>query len=275
MRKFALSSSSFPRHKLAQAIHHTSLAGFKGIEIIADAPHAYPPHLNEADRLAVRTALTENHLAISNLNANPMCALRDENRPCWIECDHVLRRERIDHTIDALKLAHDLGAPSVSTIAGGILEDGMPREQAIKHFTEGVREVASSIERKKYPPLLITPRPEHIIKDSAAALEIIALVKSKSVGVNFNTAHFRRAGTNVAEEIRKLAGHILHVTISDVAADGSATVPGKGSIDFAAVFAALDETNFSGWLTVCLADADAHPDEAAREALLFLGRFDK
>ena len=68
-----------------------------------------------------------------------------------------------------------------------------------------------------------------------------------------------------------------HVHIEDVPADGAdeVLVPGTGAVDFAAVFAALDDVGYDGWLTVDLSGADMHPDDAAKQALEFLKQFDK
>ena len=55
---------------------------------------------------------------------------------------------------------------------------------------------------------------------------------------------------------------------------GEVLVPGTGDVDFAAVFAALDDVGYDGWLTVDLSGADMHPDDAAKQALTFLKQFD-
>ncbi len=277
MRKFAFSANAYRRFKLSQAIRHVALAGYSGIEITADAPHGYPPSLTEADRRAIRHALAQERLAISNINAAPMIALRDEFRPSWIESDSVLREERIRHTLEAGQLAKDIGGPTISTLGGGIIEEGMSRERAIGHFVAGLRHVAGMIDKGKCPPVLITPQKRLLVETAAQALEILEQVRSPKIGVAFDTGHFQRAGADLAESIRTLGAAIRHVRIEDVSADESrlTVVPGAGTVDFAAVFAALDSIGYNAWFTVDLSAADVHPDEAARQALAFLKQFDK
>ncbi len=97
------------------------------------------------------------------------------------------------------------------------------------------------------------------------------------MGVSLNTGHFQRAGADLADSIRTLGSALRHVHIEDVQAGAAAgaVVPGTGAVDFAAVFAALDAIRYGGWFTIDLSAADVHPDEAAKQALTFLGQFDK
>ena len=273
MRKFALSSSAYRRRKLAQAIRHVALAGYAGIEVVADVPHGYPPLVAETDRRGIRSALAQSRLAVSNVNAAPMTALRDELRPSWVEADQGLRQERVQHTLDAGKFAKDIGAPTISTLGGGKLEDDMTRERAAKNFIAGLKQVASEAAKGKCPPVLIDPQPGLLVGAAAQALGGLLKRSVNHIGLTFNTGHFRRAGQDIPEAIHVLKEFIRHVHVEDVAADGSGevVVPGTGMVDFSAVFAALDDIGYTGWFTVDLSGADVHPDEAAKQALQFLG----
>jgi len=277
LRKFALSSDAYRRYKLIEAVRHTALAGYAGIEIVADAPHGYPPLLSKTERQAVQAALAKDRLAVSNINASPMTALRDELRPSWIEADKVLLQERIQHTLDAGQLAKDLGAPTVSTLAGGAVEDGAAPEMVIKRFVAGLKQVAAVIAKGKCPPVLIDPKAGMVVETAGQAAEVLSKVKSPHVGININTGNLHRAGQDVAASIRGLKDVVRHIHLEDVPADGSdeVVVPGTGVVDFAAVFAALDEIGYNGWLTVDLSGADMHPDYAAKQARQFLKQFDQ
>jgi len=277
VRKFALSSGAYRRYKLVQAIRHTALAGYGGIEIIADAPHGYPTLITKPERKAIQAALAERRLAVSNVNASPMTALRDEVRPSWIEADRVLRQERIQHTLDAGQLAKDLGAPTLSTLPGGELEGEMTRETGVKLFVAGLKQVAAVAGKGKCPQVLVDPSVGMLVASVAEALDVVKRVKSPHVGCNINTGRLHRAGEDVAAAIREMKDTLGHVHIEDVPADGTdeVLVPGTGAVDFAAVFAALDDVGYDGWLTVDLSGADMHPDDAAKQALKFLKQFDK
>jgi sugar phosphate isomerase/epimerase len=277
VRKFALSSSAYSRFKFAQAVRHIALAGYAGVELVADAPHGYPPVLNEADRKGMHSALAQSRLAVSNVNAGPMTALRDDLRPSWIEPDVVLRQERLQHTLDAAQLAKDIGGPSISTLGGGPPDPDVPPDRARTYFLEGLQQVAADAATKKLPILFIEPRPGLLIETAEQALEVVAQVGAKRLGVTVNTGHFHRGDRDLAAAVRRLGPALGHVHVEDVAPDGSGTVvvPGTGLVDFATLFAALGDIGYDGWLTVEQSGADMHPDDAARQALTFLRQFDE
>ena len=277
MRKLALSSGAYPRLKLVDIVRHAALAGYAAIEVIADGPHGYPPLLTEDDRKAIQAALARSRLGVSNVNTAPMRCLRDEIRPSWIESDRVLRRERMRHTLDAGRLAKSLGAGTLSTLAGGVLEERTTRKQAVRRFVAGLKDVALLVAKGKCPPVLIDAEPGRLVETAAQTQEVLKAVRSPHIAADFNTGHFHRAGEDPAAVVRQLGKSIRHVHLEDVASDGSGevVVPGTGGVDFAAVFAALDELGYDGWLTVDLSGADVHPDEAAKQALEFLTPFDK
>ncbi|MFH0822670.1 MAG: sugar phosphate isomerase/epimerase, partial [Pseudomonadota bacterium] len=67
--KFAFSSNAFLRTTLIEAIRTIAAIGYEGIEIMADVPHAYPLHLKPADIRDIQSALRDNGLEVSNINA--------------------------------------------------------------------------------------------------------------------------------------------------------------------------------------------------------------
>ncbi|MFW6107674.1 MAG: sugar phosphate isomerase/epimerase family protein [bacterium] len=273
MRKFALSSGAYRRFKLVQAVRHVALAGYAGVEILADIPHGYPPTFDKTDRDGLRSALAKDRLAVANVNAGPMTAIRDDLRPSWVEADRVLRNERIRHTLDAGELARDVGAPTVTTIGGGPLE-GMSPEDARAHFVDGLGQVAEAVAKGKCPRVLICPEPGLLVDTAEQVRRVIDAVGADGIGADVNTGHCRRAEEDAGAAVRELDALLGHVHLEDVDDRGAVVVPGSGGVDFEAVFAALDEIGYDGWLTVDLSGADVHPDEAARQALEFLEQFE-
>ncbi|HLZ46989.1 MAG TPA: sugar phosphate isomerase/epimerase [Gemmatimonadales bacterium] len=79
-----------------------------------------------------------------------------------------------------------------------------------------------------------------------------------------DVAHYQQAGGDPAAAIRQHAGRILFLHIKDLAGDRFVEL-GRGSVDFRAMFAALDATGFDGWGVVEL-DAVPQPSETPKEA---------
>ncbi|MDQ3332636.1 MAG: sugar phosphate isomerase/epimerase, partial [Planctomycetota bacterium] len=68
--KLAFSTNAFTRHSVVDAIRAVKEAGFAGVEILADAPHAYPDAIDAKLTDTIVKALSETGLAVSNVNCN-------------------------------------------------------------------------------------------------------------------------------------------------------------------------------------------------------------
>ncbi|MCS6850767.1 MAG: sugar phosphate isomerase/epimerase, partial [Gemmataceae bacterium] len=114
--RLAFSTNAYLRFPFAEAVRRLAAIGYAGVEIMADVPHAWPAQLLPQQKQAIRDALAEHRLGISNVNAFMMHAVGDRRQlywhPSWIEPDPHYRRVRVDHTMRALTLARELGAPS-------------------------------------------------------------------------------------------------------------------------------------------------------------------
>src|SRR5437773_4276502 len=68
--KLAFSTNAYTRFGLFDAIGGIKAAGFAGVEILADVPHAYPDAIDDALIASLRKTLDETGLAVSNINCN-------------------------------------------------------------------------------------------------------------------------------------------------------------------------------------------------------------
>ncbi|HET8712770.1 MAG TPA: sugar phosphate isomerase/epimerase [Gemmatimonadales bacterium] len=108
---------------------------------------------------------------------------------------------------------------------------------------------------------------------------ILDAADPRVVHLLLDTAHYKQAGGDPAAAIRRYGGRIRLLHLKDV--DGSHFIElGRGSVDFKAVFAALDDIAFDGWGVVevdDLADPRANtPKESnaiGRRFLESLGRW--
>jgi sugar phosphate isomerase/epimerase len=268
--KIAFSTNAFTSFSLPEAIRAIASAGYKGVEIMADIPHAYPPHMTPEKIAETRRAIAECGLEISNVNAFMLKAVGDFWHPSWIERDMAKREQRLRHTVDSLKLARSLGAQTVSTEAGGPL-DGVDKEAARRWFEEGILHTLDAAERCCVK-LLIEPEPGLFIENVEHVEEFFMRFRSPWLGLNFDVGHFFCVGADLRRAIRRLAPDIGHVHIEDIGADRRHhhLIPGRGAIDFGEVFDALRSIGYNGWVTVELYTEEANPVEAAVAALKYL-----
>jgi sugar phosphate isomerase/epimerase len=95
----------------------------------------------------------------------------------------------------------------------------------------------------------------------ASVAEIISEVNSPSLGLLADTFHMNIEEKSMTEPLLKYGSLINHFHV----ADSNRWAPGRGHIDFAAVFATLKQIGYTGWITV---ESDPKPDYAtmARES---------
>jgi sugar phosphate isomerase/epimerase len=259
------------KFSFAEAVRRIATIGYRGIEIMADVPHAWPACLLAEQKRAIRQALDEHQLAISNVNAFMMNAISDARQrywhPSWIEPDGHYRQIRIDHTRRSLSLARELGALSITTEPGGPVEPGASWSAALQLFVEGIKPVAEHAEAEGVL-LLIEPEPGLLIETADQFLELMQHIDSPAIGLNFDIGHAYCVGDDPAATIRRLAPYIRHFHLEDIAATRvhHHLIPGDGAINFASVFQAIGEIEYHGWITIELYPYVDDPDNAARTA---------
>ncbi len=270
--RLAFSTNAYLRYPFPEAAARISALGYQGLELLADVPHAWPAGLLDVQKRAIIQAMEQTGLSFSNINAFMMNAINDHRQPYWypsfIEPEPNYRRVRIDHTRRALSLCAELGAPHITTEPGGPLAPGQSRQEAIDLFVEVLKPLAEHAE-KVGVLLLIEPEPGLLLETTDQYLEVAERLDAPSVGLNFDVGHAYCVSEDLPRAIAKLAPHIRHYHVEDIAASRvhHHLVPGTGAIDFAAVVQAIRRTGYDGWLTVELYPFLDDPDAAARGAM--------
>src|SRR5689334_12724331 len=122
MIKLGFSTNAFKLTSLEAAIDTIARIGYSGVEIMADVPHAYTPHMPAQRINAVKAQIAAYRMQVSNVNAFTLFAVGDTYHPTWIEDDTALRQQRIDHTLNAIRMTHALGGKTISLQPGGPLD---------------------------------------------------------------------------------------------------------------------------------------------------------
>ncbi len=266
--KLAYSTNAYRRSTVEDAVTRIAGIGYTGVELMADRPHFWPREMTNGEIDAIRRALDDAGLSISNINAFMTTAIGDFWHPSWIEPDAILRRLRVEHTVASLRVAQKLGAPSITTEPGGPLPEGESRDRAIDTFVVGLNE-ALRVAEEVGVLLLVEPEPALLIENAEQFLELADRIRSPMFGLNFDIGHFYCVGEDIPQAIRRLQRHIRHYHVEDIAETRvhEHLIPGDGAIDFSAAFDAVRVTGYQGWLTVELYPYLDDPDAAGRRAL--------
>ncbi|MEO9295970.1 MAG: sugar phosphate isomerase/epimerase [Nitrososphaera sp.] len=269
--QLAFSTNAFKRFTLADALKSIAQAGYIGAELLCDVPHAYPPLFDDSEIGRTKKLIADLGLKISNLNAFTLYGVGDVYRPSWIEeGDEKARQVRIKHTIDCIRMAEKIGAKNISTEPGGPAANGGASRRATMErlFVKGIKE-AEKAAQEHGVRILVEPEPGLLIENSTQFLNFIKDVHSDLVGLNFDIGHFYCVREDPEKLIYRLADHIGHFHLEDIAADRvhSHLLPGKGAIDFGPILRAIESIGYSGFVTVELYPYQDDPASAARDAL--------
>ena len=202
--QLAFSTNAYLNHAFADAVTRLARLGYAGVEVMADVPHAWPAYLLPEQKDAIRRALADNDLAISNVNAFMMHAIDDPRQkywhPSWVEPDPHYRKARTEHTKRALSLAAELGAACVTTEPGGPVPAGESRAQLLALFVEELKPVVAHAEAVGVK-LLIEPEPGLLLETADDYLEFRDRIQSPYLGLNFDIGHFYCVGDDPAPTV--------------------------------------------------------------------------
>lgn len=267
---FGYSTNAFVKFSLFEAIERIARLGFKGVEIMGDRPHLYPPDFDEDKFTRLNKLLQANGLRVTNLNSFTLFAVGDTYLPSWIEPHKERRDIRIRHTLDSLKVAKTLACENISVPPGGPL-NGMSRKEAMSLFYEGLERVIPLAEELDIK-LLVEPEPGLMIETTDQFLEFIRDVKSSVVGINFDIGHFYCAGEEPQRSFEILCEWVGHVHLEDIAPDRTHNhlIAGKGAIAFKDVLQTMATLGYTGDISLELYPYTDTPEEAGRESLKYL-----
>lgn len=267
---FGYSTNAFKKFSLYEAIEKIARIGFKGVEIMGDRPHLYPPDFGESQMERLNEVIARNKIKVTNLNSFTLFAVGDTYLPSWIEPDKDRRDIRIRHTLDSLKIAKQLGCPCISVPPGGPL-DGLSRPEAMQLFHQGLEQVVSLAEELGVM-ILVEPEPDLMIETTAQFKEFIKDVQSKAIGLNFDVGHFFCVGEDPKQAFEELFQWVGHVHLEDIDPnrEHNHLIAGRGAIEFKEIFTSMAQLGYTGDISLELYTYQDMPEEAGQESLDYL-----
>ena len=273
--RFAFSTNAFSRYPLAKALNEIARTGFRGVEILADKPHAWLDSFTADDVSSLRKQLDKLGLFVSNINANCTAGFWYDAppepffEPSLISRDKTLREWRLAYTKKALRLAKAVGAHNVSITSGKTL-NGVPPEKAQKLLEEGLSRLVEEAERLQQR-LSLEYEPGLFVETTAELKALLKKLDSAYLGANLDLGHVAVAGEEPRQAIRELKGHIFNIHLEDIRGRKHYhRLPGEGDLNFRAIFRELDAAAYSGPLTWELYTYDEQPAAACAQTFAYL-----
>jgi sugar phosphate isomerase/epimerase len=264
---FGYSTNAYIKYTVQESLERIAQLGFKGVEIMCDRPHLYPPDFTVDALAAIKSVLEVRNLRVTNLNSFTLFAVGDTYLPSWIEPDQDRRDIRVRHTLECLEVARALGADNISIPPGGPLEKGMSRAEAFRLFHAGLDQVMPTAEELGIK-VLVEPEPDLLMERTDEFKPFIRDIRSPMVGLNFDIGHFFCAGEDPSAALEELFEWVGHMHVEDIAAtrEHNHLIAGQGAIDFAAVFETMARLDYDGDISLELYPYVATPDQAGRES---------
>ena len=275
--KLAFSTNAFTRFSLLDAIKAIKEAGYAGVEILADVPHAYPERIDAHLISDVSRALATTGLAVSNINCN--CSFgywKDAPpepyfEPSLISPNAGHRADRIRMILKTIEFASEIGARNISITTGRTL-GGMPPEQAGNQLVESLKPILECAERLSID-IGIECEPGLFLEWTDELKAWIDRLGSPRFGANLDIGHSQVLGESISGAIRKLAGRIWNLHVEDIPGQKHYhMIPGEGTIDWIGVRDALWDIKYDRFASVELYTHTADPHTAAKKSYQFLSR---
>lgn len=267
---FGYSTNAFVKFALDESLEKIAALGFRGVEIMGDRPHLYPPDFQATNLTRIKKILETHDIKVTNLNSFTLFAVGDTYLPSWIEPEKERRDIRIQHTLDCLKVAKELECNNISIPPGGPL-NSLSRKDAMSLFHKGLEQVIPLAEELNVK-ILVEPEPDLLLENTKEFELFIKDVRSQMVGLNFDIGHFFCAGEDPAEAFEALFEYVGHVHIEDIAATRvhNHLIAGHGVIRFLDIFKTMAKLKYRGDISLELYPYVDTPESAGRESLEYL-----
>jgi fructoselysine 3-epimerase len=275
--KLAFSTNAFTHYRLDHAIESIAKAGYTGVEILADTPHAYPDLIDASVVKRVRATLERTGLAVSNINANCTFGYWKDPppepffEPSLLSPEEARREDRFKLISKVIQFAHDIGAQNISITSGKMTGD-TPPDVAQTRLVEMLKRVMEVAERAGVN-VGIECEPGLYLEYADELLDTIHHVGSDRLGANLDVGHSQVLGESVSGAIRKLKGRIWNLHVEGMPGRKHYhLIPGdpRDTFNWTELTGVLSEIGYDRFATVELYTMSHAPHDAAEKAIAFL-----
>lgn len=144
----------------------------------------------------------------------------------------------------AIRYAQTLGAGLIHVLSG-VAEGAEARETLTRNLHRACADLTDGL-TLTLEPLCPQAQPGWFLNDFDDAADIIAAVGSDRLGLQFDSFHAQMITGDAVAAFEAYAPLIRHIQIGDAP---ERTAPGTGSIDFDALFRAIDQSGYGGWVS--------------------------
>lgn len=242
---------------LEDGCQRAAQAGFDAVEIFTPAP-------DTIDKDQLRDLLSTHNLELAAVGTGAGWV---KHRLSLIDHDSDTRTKAQDYIRGIIDFAGEFGASAIIGSMQGKIEGSVTREQALDWLADAL--VSLSEKAKHYQTKLIyeplNRYETNLFNRQAPAARWLDQINAEDVVLLCDLFHMNIEEPDMAEALRQCGNRVGHIHF----VDSNRCAPGMGHIDYAPIIQALNEINYSGYLSaeaVPLPDSDA----AAAQMIAFL-----
>ena len=241
--KLGYSTWGMPTLPVEVAIRHVAQLGFDGIELTVIPRYTTElSMLGSDERKRIAYLLKKYHLALPAIAAHSSL----------LETDLEAHAQNLWRLKGAIDLARDLAQgdvmPAINTIPGGKPDQWEDLKQLLVDRTSELVECA----QLQGVTIAMEPHVGAIIDTPDKMLELLRLVDSPNLRVNFDISHFDIVGMTIEETVAALAPHSAHAHIKDQRGrypNFEFLIPGEGNFDYVTYLQAMQTHGYDGFIT--------------------------
>ena len=261
----AYNTNGLAHHRLDEALRLLADLGYGGVAITPDVPHLDLLRTDEREWEKTRALLDSLKLkAVVETGARYVLDPRRKHWPNLCSRDDAAAERRLDWYRRACRLATALGAVGVS-IWSGPLEPGDDPEAA---FARLVTRLHRALDAARGARLCFEPEPGMLIDSLGAYRRLRARLGRQDLWTTIDTGHLLATEPGAPEaHLAEFAPSLINVQVDDARRGvHEHLAPGRGEIDFSAIFRELRRLNYAGPLALELSRDSHRGAEAAASA---------
>ncbi len=241
--KLGYSTWGMPTVPIDTAISHIADLGFDGIELtIIQRFTTELSTLDTAERKRIAAMLKQHNLAL------PAIAAHSNLMDVHVQ-SHAKNMWRLKGGVDlAVDLAQGDELPAVNTTTGGKPDEWDTKKDFLVERVGVLVDYATS----RGVTIAMEPHIGAIIDTPDKVLELLEIINSPYLKVNFDISHFDIVGIPTEETVSALAAVSVHTHVKDqrgIAPDFEFLIPGEGTFDYVGYLKLMQEHGYDGFIT--------------------------
>lgn len=241
--KIGYSTWGMPTVPIDTAIPHLANLGFDGIELtIIPRFTTELSTLDAAERKRIASLLKQHNLALPAIAAHSNLLETDSD-------SHAKNMWRLKGGVDlAVELAQGGDPPAVNTTPGGKPDEWDRKKDFLVERVGELVEYGAS----RGVTIAMEPHIGAIIDTPEKVLELLEIVNSPFLKVNFDISHFDIIGIPTEDTVAALAPVSAHTHVKDqrgIAPDFEFLIPGEGTFDYVHYLKEMQSHGYDGFIT--------------------------